>query len=214
MINYTFCFSCKFSGRLKPVCICFCHRFINYVYPNSEIINSGTIQPGTSPDILNITGDLILDSNSILEIELAGTGGVPGTDFDRIAVSGNVNLDGTINITEFGGFTANVGNTFDVITFATNSGPGIQLITAPLGDIYVDSLFGLALRLTMTVNGGFAIFWDGGGDGFSWDDPDNWSLDALPLITENILIDPAGAITVVVDSAGMVALQLTMPPYL
>jgi len=60
--------------------------------------------------------------------------------------------------------------------------------------------------------------WDGDsdadGDGFSWDDPFNWTADSgLPTAADDVLIDDpdVGAVTIVVDSAGLLAKQLSMP---
>lgn len=50
-----------------------------------------------------------------------------------------------------------------------------------------------------------AITWDGGGDGASWSDPNNWDLNRLPgatgFETETILINPVtpGSLTVTID---------------
>lgn len=41
------------------------------------------------------------------------------------------------------------------------------------------------------------VYWDGGGDGTSWHDPFNWSTDAIPNITQDVVIDVPGEITVV-----------------
>ncbi len=36
------------------------------------------------------------------------------------------------------------------------------------------------------------VSWDGGGDGETWSDPLNWSGDAVPGATDNVVIDVAG----------------------
>ena len=53
--------------------------------------NSGTINPGQSPGILNIAGDATFDSPTSLEFELDGPG--QGTEYDLIDVAGNVILN-------------------------------------------------------------------------------------------------------------------------
>jgi hypothetical protein len=54
--------------------------------------------------------------------------------------------------------------------------------------------------------------WDGGGNGISWNDPDNWDLNLVPLATDDVLLDnslvpgsysvslPAGGILISVNS--------------
>src|SRR5437764_117606 len=43
-----------------------------------------------------------------------------------------------------------------------------------------------------------AVTWDGGGDGSSWQDPLNWSGDAVPGVADQVQIDQLGNTTVVV----------------
>ena len=83
----------------------------------ANVTNQGTIAPGTSPGIITITGDLLLDPTSVLDFELDGDTPGAGAGFhDQIVVTGNATLDGTINATLFGGFVPVAGNTFDIIT--------------------------------------------------------------------------------------------------
>lgn len=73
------------------------------------------------------------------------------------------------------------------------------------------------LLLFITLVPGAQVTWDGGGDGISWNDQDNWTGDNLPGATDNVLLDnssvttsytvglPAGAVTVTL-------LSLTITP--
>ncbi|MEE9211793.1 MAG: dockerin type I domain-containing protein, partial [Phycisphaeraceae bacterium] len=72
---------------------------------------------GFSPGTLNVAGNYNQSAGSTLAIELAGAGGVPGTDFDQLAVTGDVTLDGTLEVSTFGGFTPLPGMSFDIISF-------------------------------------------------------------------------------------------------
>ena len=36
------------------------------------------------------------------------------------------------------------------------------------------------------------VTWDGGGDGTSWDDPENWSEDALPTSSDDVIVNAPG----------------------
>ena len=49
------------------------------------------------------------------------------------------------------------------------------------------------------------VSWDGGGNGTSWHDPLNWSLDAVPGRTDDVLITLAGSYTVSVDAPALAA---------
>ncbi len=56
---------------------------------------SGTVAPGLSTGILDVTGNYSQRADGTLEIEVAGP--TPGTQYDRLAVSGMANLDGTVD---------------------------------------------------------------------------------------------------------------------
>ncbi|NLG19729.1 MAG: hypothetical protein GX556_20610, partial [Fibrobacter sp.] len=60
------------------------------------VANDGIIAPGNSAGTLS-TGSLVLDNSSVLDFEL-------GTSSDLIEVSGDLTLDGILNITETAGF--------------------------------------------------------------------------------------------------------------
>ena len=62
----------------------------------TSLTNNGIINPGTSPGVLTITGNLPHASSSIANIELGGT--TVGTEYDRLAVSGATTLGGTLNV--------------------------------------------------------------------------------------------------------------------
>ncbi|HUI08209.1 MAG TPA: glycosyl hydrolase family 28 protein [Verrucomicrobiae bacterium] len=58
----------------------------------------GTLAPGTSPGTLTVSNNLVIDSGAVLQYEL-------GTTSDKTVVSGNLTLDGTLNVADAGGFT-------------------------------------------------------------------------------------------------------------
>ena len=59
---------------------------------------SGTLSPGFSVGTITISNDLVLSSSSVLQYDL-------GSNSDLTVVSSNLTLDGTLNITDAGGFT-------------------------------------------------------------------------------------------------------------
>ena len=74
-----------------------------------------TIAPGNSPGTLTI-GNLSADASSVLAFELSGL--MQGDDYDWLNVSGKVSLgQGAIfDIDYFGGFEAEAGDMFDILT--------------------------------------------------------------------------------------------------
>ena len=101
---------------------------------NSNILRPGT-SPGTSPGITTIEGDLILDSNSMVEVDLAGTDPLP-PDFDIINANGSATIDGTLDIIHFGGFTPTLGDTFEIITAVGGTSGQFATLNPPGGFIY------------------------------------------------------------------------------
>ncbi len=80
-----------------------------------NILNSGTIGPGNSPGLMSVIGDVDFLSGGTLALELGGL--VVDTGYDRLDIAGTATLEaGSIfDIDLFGGFTAGLGDTFDVL---------------------------------------------------------------------------------------------------
>lgn len=82
--------------------------------PNNpgDFINNGTFSPGLSPGTLSVLGDYSSTSSSILNIELDGL--TQGSDYDLLAVNGNADLNGDIQISL--GFNPGVNDEFIIAT--------------------------------------------------------------------------------------------------
>ncbi len=104
----------------------------------------GAFSPGNSTGIVNVTGDLTFSGTTITTMEISGAGGVAGTDFDQINVSGIFTTGGTLNITSLGGFNptaissfqlfsslTSIGGSFSTINFI-GFGPGVTFDTSEL----------------------------------------------------------------------------------
>lgn len=85
-----------------------------------NVSSSGTVSPGLSPGILTINGNYTQTAAGILNIDIGGT--TPGTQYDRLAVSGTAEMNGTINVALVGAFVPSGGSTFDVITYSAHIG--------------------------------------------------------------------------------------------
>ncbi|MGL5019309.1 MAG: autotransporter-associated beta strand repeat-containing protein, partial [Luteolibacter sp.] len=83
---------------------------------------SGNLGPGFSPGTINVTGDLGLTASTITTMELAGLGGVAGTDSDFVSVSGTIALDGMLIITGFNGFDITQASTYHLFDAASFTG--------------------------------------------------------------------------------------------
>ncbi len=80
-------------------------------------LTSGTISPGNSAGITTVEGNLTVDHNSTLVAQVSGT--VAGISYDQVKVSGNVTLDGTLDLTSLSGLTMG-----ETITLIDNTGSG------------------------------------------------------------------------------------------
>ncbi|MEA2238059.1 MAG: fibronectin-binding autotransporter adhesin [Thermoanaerobaculia bacterium] len=85
-----------------------------------NVNSDAVVAPGASPGTLTINGDYVQASNAALDIQIAGT--APGTQYDRLLVSGNVTLDGALNVSMISGFVPASGNAFQVLTFGARPG--------------------------------------------------------------------------------------------
>ncbi len=83
---------------------------------------AGTLAPGNSPGIITVDGNLVLNSAAVIAMELAGAGGVAGTDFDQILVTGDLTLGGTLQLTLLNGYLPSIGQTFQLFDAANISG--------------------------------------------------------------------------------------------
>ena len=76
----------------------------------------GTLSPGNSPGITEVTGDYTQTAAGTLAIEAAGRGcpGVPD-GHDLLDVTGNADLAGTLQVDLIDGFFPTLGNTFTIV---------------------------------------------------------------------------------------------------
>jgi fibronectin-binding autotransporter adhesin len=85
---------------------------------------NGNLNPGNSPGTQTFASGLTLGAASVTTMEIAGSGGVAGTDFDFINVTGGtMTNDGSLTIVDFGGYdiSAQTG-TYNLFDFVANTG--------------------------------------------------------------------------------------------
>ncbi|WP_050773814.1 autotransporter domain-containing protein [Pseudovibrio sp. JE062] len=180
----------------------------------SATVTSGTIAAGNSPGTLTVGGDLNLTSASVLDFELGSPSGTAGVDSDLIAVGGDLTLDGSLNITDVGGFDAGV---YNLITYGGSlTDNDLEIGLAPTEFNY-DIQTATAGQVNLLVNANLLSFWNGavtstdgtihGGSGTwsatgtNWTDADGTG--SAPHDPDSFLIFQAEAGAVTVDSAGV-----------
>ena len=85
------------------------------------VTNNSIVKPGgDAPGQLTISGSYFQTTNGELDIQIGGTN--VATDYDQLAVSGAINLSGTLNVTLIDPFVPAVSNSFRIVTFASRTG--------------------------------------------------------------------------------------------
>ena len=86
----------------------------------ATFVNNGTLNPGLSPGVLEVTGDMIQGDTAILNMEIAGV--EAGLSYDQFLVSGNLGLGGTLNVDLIDGFAPTAGDAFRLIEWGSMDG--------------------------------------------------------------------------------------------
>ena len=94
--------------------------------------NNGVISAGQSPGILTFAGNFINGERAISHIEIGGT--EPGPEHDKVVVNGDLHLDGTLQVLEYGGFKVGVGDSFNIFEANNISGSFSDVIGFNLSD--------------------------------------------------------------------------------
>jgi hypothetical protein len=111
--------------------------------------NAAEVRPGTSPGILNVSGTYTQTAAGTLRSEIGGA--TPGTQHDRLVVTGTAVLAGTLAGDTINGFAPAEGSSFQVVTCSPCTG-GFGSVTStglPSGLAYVASQSGSAVNLVV-----------------------------------------------------------------
>lgn len=96
-----------------------------------SLMNNGEIAPGSSAGILAVTGSITQTTSATMTIEIGGS--TPGLTFDQLAVSGTVNLDGTLDVSLINGFEPLLGQEYEIVT-ANTCNDTFSTVNLPLVD--------------------------------------------------------------------------------
>ena len=99
------------------------------LYTNMVNVNNGaTIAPGLSAGILNVNGGISFFSGSTFDIEIGGLS--VGTEYDRLAATGNATINSSLNVSLINGFEDLItsGDVFTILTANAVSGGFDNLI--------------------------------------------------------------------------------------
>ncbi len=85
-----------------------------------DVFFEGDLRPGNSPASVNFENNVSFGSATGLEIELGGT--APGSQYDQVHVSGDLTLNGALDVDLINGFLPVLGDQFTVLTFGSRTG--------------------------------------------------------------------------------------------
>lgn len=121
---------------------------------------TGTLNIGSSPGVMNVTGDLGLGSPSTWNVELGGTG-VP--DFDQLIVSGELAAGGIINVSLINSFAPATLDSFQIANFGSfvDNGYTFNFASAPLsaGQAWDTSAFATSGTIKIAAVPEPGVFW-------------------------------------------------------
>jgi uncharacterized repeat protein (TIGR01451 family) len=93
----------------------------------------GILSPGLSPGILDVAGSIALQPNARLPIEIGGE--TPGTELDRLDVSGSFGAGGTLDVSLIAPYHPFGGERFQIATFDQLSGWFSDVVLPPLSNL-------------------------------------------------------------------------------
>jgi uncharacterized repeat protein (TIGR01451 family) len=162
--------------------------------------NGGTISPGLSPGILNVTGNYTENVGGLIDIEIAGTGG-PGAanGHDQLNATGTAVVNGTLRVILTGGFIPNIGDSFTVAT-AAGGGSGsttfdFSQAVLPADRTWTDATSTAnSLILSVIAASACTINFDNSLGNNLWELAANWDTNALPTNTDTVCIGSGSAV--------------------
>ena len=85
-----------------------------------KVMFDGGYSPGDSPASITFAGALAFGATNDLTMELGGT--ALGTEYDHLDVLGDVSFGGNLRVTILNGFSAGLGQSFDLFDFRSSNG--------------------------------------------------------------------------------------------
>gem|GEM_PF-5919863 len=98
----------------------------------SNVTNSGAVSPGLSPGCLTISGNYTQTASGTLRLAIGGL--TACSEFDQLNVTGTATLNGTLKLNLINDFVPAVGDTFQVITYASHMGSFAAITGSYIGN--------------------------------------------------------------------------------
>ena len=120
---------------------------------NAAVSSSGTVSPGASVGVMTILSNYTQTVGGALNIELGGIG-----SNDVLAVSGNAQLGGTLNVTNLNGFRPVLSNAFTILTAETVTGTFASTNLPALGGAFDWSVTYASTAVVLRVVNGISPY--------------------------------------------------------
>jgi len=171
------------------------------------LTNNGIIRPGASPGLTTITGNLVLGTGSVLDIEVAGL--VRGTEYDAIDVSGTATLGGTVNVIRFGTYTETAGDLMRVVGAQGGLSGAFSTVTGAVTWTQQNDARNAYLQ---AITNDPIVVWSLNGSG-AWTTAANWvevstGAARLPTASDLVIIDQPGSLSVSIATGAQAAKRL------
>jgi hypothetical protein len=95
---------------------------------SGSVTNFGTISPGNSPGALTISGNYTQARSGTFNVQIASA-----TSYDRLAVTGRANLDGTLRLTLLSGYRPVSTDQFTILTAGKGISGTFRTVIGPTG---------------------------------------------------------------------------------
>ncbi|NDC74360.1 PEP-CTERM sorting domain-containing protein [bacterium] len=83
---------------------------------------NGAFTPGTSPGLATFNNDLTLGTSSTTTMEIGGLGGVAGTDYDKVSVTGALTYGGALSVVAYNSYNFAQAASFNLFGAGSRSG--------------------------------------------------------------------------------------------
>jgi len=157
-----------------------------------NLMNSGRVAPGFSPEIIVVDGDYTQASDGILDMEIGGTM-TAGTDFDQLQVTGTATLAGRLELRRINGYMPEEDDEVPILTAGSvvNEFDSVFFPNAPDG-FAVDLLYSSTdVRVKFVAPEDVVYVPTLGVDG--WSTAGIWDLGASPKSKNNVTIASDGS---------------------